>query len=233
MRDSNGVTPTAPASGVVSPSVNVPRSSTSVGIDDSLSGLGSPVAGHRTASISRLRIAMLDPETTAAVRAAIIDSLVIFIRDHSPKHPGINSFAYCMKPPPAPFPSEATLALQAIGETRGDLTESIDLSRVNLSYASLQDLDFRNVRFDGALLCRTWFSHSRLDGATFRDANLRFSTFEGAEGLRSAQLSEAESILNVRLPNSLTENPYLVRLREVDPECSPHLPTSQRLCDFQ
>ncbi len=71
--------------------------------------------------------------------------------------PGNDTFSYCLKPRDVLYPTDAGLALEAIGgRITNDAIFPIDLSRVNLAYSNLQGLDLRNVNFDGALLCRTF-----------------------------------------------------------------------------
>jgi hypothetical protein len=111
----------------------------------------------RKNAVTTLRVTVTDPSARQETRDAVLQRLAACVRDRAPQSPGADTLSYCLKAPTTRYPTEVSLAMQAIGvRLDQDSNFPIDLSGVNLAYASLQSLDLRNVRFEGALLCRTF-----------------------------------------------------------------------------
>jgi hypothetical protein len=154
-------------------------------------------------------------------RQAVLERLAAFVRDRAPRSPGRRSYHYCRQMPPASYPSEVELAIAAIGgRLEADVTFPINLGGINAAYAKIPYLDLRNVHFDGALLCRAILVNTKLGGATFRGANLRFANMVDAEGLAVGQLTAAASLQNVQLPSYMVPTRTLARMLITDPELS-------------
>ena len=79
----------------------------------------------------------------------------------------------------------------------------IDLSNTNLAFASLQGLDFSNVTFDGALMCRMFLKQTNFSDASVVGTDLRFTEMVGARGLFAFQLLEADSLYKTNVPIDL------------------------------
>jgi hypothetical protein len=95
------------------------------------------------------------------------------------------------------------LALNIVGHRLlSDTGVHLDLSSINLINAHLENLDLRNVDFSGSLLCRAFFTSSRLEGASFAHANLEYSdlTYSSA-GVD--QLLVAATVRGARVPTKL------------------------------
>ncbi len=84
------------------------------------------------------------------------------IRQYSPVNRAAPSTRdYCFQVPAPPYPPDLDLALKDLGARLPADVHSvpIDLTGANLAYASIQSLDYENVQFDNALMCRmflTW-----------------------------------------------------------------------------
>ena len=78
---------------------------------------------------------------------------------------------------------------------------SVNVSGANLAYSYLQNLNFANVRFDGALLCRVWFNSSKFTEASFIGSNLQWSFLTDASGITAAQLAQVASSDGMHPPN--------------------------------
>lgn len=178
---------------------------------------GRQPGAHRKA-ITELKPILQSTEAPREVRAAILQHVAAFVRDHAPAVPAGGTYAYCLQEPPLTYPSEIALAMEAIGARQPDDTDlAIDLTGVNLAFANLQNLDLRNVQFDGALICRGWLGGSNFEGATFRQADLRFSYLDTSVGLSETQLIATESLAGTHLTQALADHPSLQQLLSLDP----------------
>ncbi|MBQ1052739.1 pentapeptide repeat-containing protein [Micromonospora sp. C51] len=189
------------------------------GYQEALDGLASNDSTAWEGSINRLAVVIRDKSESPQVRQDVLRSLATFVRRHAPKTLA-RSYDYCLKnPPPLYVPPEVELALQTIGRKLPEDDELvINLTRINIAYASLPDLNLRNVRLDGSLLCRAILVNSKLEGASFRDTNLRFSWMQGSQGLTADQLTLAASLQKAELPAHLVNSPVLSPMLVNDPE---------------
>jgi hypothetical protein len=185
-----------------------------------LNGLGSPSPTTRANTLAVLKLAVRDPSLNAELRHTILDRLVSYVKEG--EHyvaPGPGSFDYCLKPPRTKYPPDLDFALQILGKRLAvDYPYVIDLSGVNLGYATMINLDFENARFDNATLCRTLMFGTNFTGASFNNADLRFSPMIGAVGLTEDQLTRAYTLFKVSLPKYLDSSRILTHLKSVDPE---------------
>jgi hypothetical protein len=186
---------------------------------DELDGLASKDAAVWKKSIQRLASVVTDKSESPQGRQIVLRSLAAFVRTHAPKTLA-RSYDYCLKdPPPLYVPHEVEFALQTIGTKLPEDDELvINLTGINIAYASLPDLNLRNVRLDGSLLCRAILVKSRLDGASFRNTNLRFSWMQESQGITADQLALAASLQKVELPAYLADSPMLTPMLVKDPE---------------
>ncbi|MFL6163616.1 MAG: pentapeptide repeat-containing protein [Jatrophihabitantaceae bacterium] len=151
-------------------------------------------------------------------RVAILRRLAAFVQDRGPVS-NTDTLTYCTKKHPLHYPTDVELALQAIGgRLSQDISQTIDLSGANLAYASIQRMDFRNVRFDDAVICRAYLNGSRFDGATFRGTILRFSVMQDASGISGDQLLNAYSLCGLVLPIQLSNSPPLLKKIALEPD---------------
>ena len=185
---------------------------------EALDGLTSKEPRSGTDSITRLAFVITDEGEPQRQRYIVLRSLATFVRSHAPKTPN-PSYDYCLKaPPPLYVPPEVEMAIQPIGsKLPADDGLEINLTGINAAYASLPNLNLRNVRLDGALLCRAILVKAQLEGASFRDTNLRFSWMQDSQGVTADQLKEASSLQNVELPASIVNSPVLKPLLAIGP----------------
>jgi hypothetical protein len=218
-RDKNESPSTLPSTGGSVPSVSPTTSLTPETIPtDLFDGLRSPNPDVRRNSVSVLGV-RLNAYKEAEIRRAILQRLAAFISDRAPGRPRRDSYGYCLQDPPPRYPTEVTLALQAIG-SRDDITPKlrIDLSNVNLAYASLQDLNLSYVIFDGAIMCRTFLNDSQFTGASFIGTNLRFVVMPRITGLAPGQLRRVYTLYKAELPPNLAADSDLRSRVRTDPE---------------
>lgn len=187
-------------------------------LEGALAALESTEPEERKNGITNLKIVVTHNSTPDEARRAVAERLAAYVRDFSPSLPIKNVNAYCSKPPNTRYPSEVQLALETVGASRAfEVNASIDLSSVNLAYASLQGLDFRGVRLDGSLMCRTFLADSKFDGATMEGTNFMLALMEYSLGLEVDQLSRTDSLYRTTLPRALTKAPALQDLRFLPP----------------
>jgi len=90
------------------------------------------------------------------------------------------------------------------GDLSGAKFDDAKLVLMCMSYANFSGASFRNADLAGANL-----AHARLDGADFSGANLSITSFKGtdlraAKGLTQAQLNQACSDKDTKLPKGMT-----------------------------
>ncbi|MGL5828677.1 MAG: pentapeptide repeat-containing protein, partial [Angustibacter sp.] len=106
-------------------------------------------------------------------RRQILQRMTFVVATRSPPIPKSNPADYCYEQPPPEVAADVQAALNVIGRRlEADASEPINLSGANIAYASLVNLDLRNITFDAALACRAMFTGSNIDGATFRSTNI-------------------------------------------------------------
>jgi hypothetical protein len=215
--------PSPPATSVRRPSPPAPSSPAApIPLETVLAPLGSSSPEIRKNGISALKLLIQNPAESPQRRRAVLQRLASFVRDRAPSLPSADTYGYCLKPKDTQYPTDAGLALEALGARLGqDANFPIDLSRVNLAYSNLQRLDLRNINFDGALLCRTFLNRSRFDGATFGVAIVRFSFMNDATGLTVSQLGAAYTLYKTELPSALASSAVLAPRVRTDPDFSP------------
>lgn len=213
--------PTRPATVQPTPKPTL-ASPTPIPLTTVLAPLGDSNPEVRRNEISALKLFIQDPAESAQRRQAVLQRLASFVRDHAPALPTNDTLGYCLKPKDTKYPTDAGLALEALGARMAqDASFPIDLSRVNLAYSNLRNLDLRNANFDGALLCRTFLQGSRLNGATFEVSTLRFSFLDGCTGLIVPQLDRAYTLYKTTLPTYLASSVDLKDRVAEDPDLGP------------
>jgi uncharacterized protein YjbI with pentapeptide repeats len=90
------------------------------------------------------------------------------------------------------------------GNLTGAKFDDAKLVLMCMSYANFSNASFRNADLAGANL-----AHAKLDGADFSGANLSITSFKGtdlraAKGLTQAQLDQACSDKDTKLPKGMT-----------------------------
>lgn len=153
----------------------------------------------------------------------IISILVQYIAAYAPPMPiAASSFGYCLMNPPPNYPSGPADALKIIGSRGiGGISQKINLSNINLAYATLDGLNLQNVNFDNDLLCRVISYGSNFEGASFEGADLRFMIIKDAKGLTAGQLRTAYSLYKAELPGALAADKLIEDLIRKDPALAP------------
>lgn len=90
------------------------------------------------------------------------------------------------------------------GDLSGAKFDDAKLTLMCMSYANFSNASFRGADLAGANL-----AHAKLDGADFSGANLSITSFKGtdlraAKGLTQAQLNQACSDKDTKLPKGMT-----------------------------
>jgi hypothetical protein len=158
-----------------------------------------------------------------ALRSRVITVLVQYISVAAPPMPSqADSFGYCLANPPPNYPAGVSAALRILGNRNpADVGQVVNLSGINLAYATLDGLDFQNVNFDNDLLCRVISFRSDFQGASFDGADLRFSIIKYPTGLTAEQLQAVYSLYKANLPAGITANKSIAGLIRKDPALAP------------
>jgi hypothetical protein len=187
----------------LSPSTPSPSSDLQSQFNKASFDLASPYA--KTVSIGLSTLYVIYVTANRPLRLKVIEVLVNYISVAAPAMPtAANLPDYCLASPPLSYPSGVSLALKIIGNRNpDDIDQQINLTDINLAYATLDDSDFQNVNFSNDLMCRMISYHSSFQGASFDGADLRFARIEQTKGLTARQLDMADSLYKAELPASL------------------------------
>jgi hypothetical protein len=129
---------------------------------------------------------------SARDHAPIVEILTAFLREHADKTRG--SPGDPSKPPSFENSrADVTAALEVIGRRRRDLGEGrlLDLRRIRVKGAHLEDADLRGALLNGAELQWANLDGADLSGATLSDADLRYSNCTRTD-LRGTWLDDAK-----------------------------------------
>jgi hypothetical protein len=137
-----------------------------------------------------------------AVQRQIVDILALYIVSHSRRTPIENTYRYCVNS--SGYPPYLSEALRIIGERGpGLISHPINLSGISIASANLDNLHLQNVSFNHDLLCGTTWYGANVQGASFQQADLRFTAFGDAMGLTVGQLRTADVLCEITLPEDL------------------------------